>query len=183
MVNKGVKLFFKNFAVGGVFIIFLSLIFAIAGAVGIVGVANLGDIGTAIAAGDIAVILFAAFTLFAIGIIALVVFALSSKIGGIFGLKETQTHMPKKVKIVSILILGLLIIVILAALENFLTGLDENYGGFTIQGIIQAVQAGDAIMFFGNLIVIAVVGTIVLGAAAFFGKISTKAGSTGLNIK
>jgi len=180
MVNKGVKLFLKNFAVGGVFIIFLSIIFAIAGAIGIVGVANLGDIGTGIAEGDVGIILFAAFTLFAIGIMALIVFALSSKIGGIFGLKESSTHMPKKIKIVSVIILGLLIVVILGALENFLTGLDENYGGFTIQGIILAFEAGDFIAFFGNVVIIAIVGTIVLGAAAYFGKISSKGQSKGI---
>lgn len=180
MVNKAVKIFFKNFGVGLVFIVFLSLIFGVAGAIGIQGVANLNDIGSGIARGDVAIILFAAFSLFAIGISALIVFALSSRIGELFKLKESKTSMPKKIKIVSIILLGLLIVVFLGALESFLSGLDENYGGFTIQGMIAAFQAGDGIMFIANLVIIAVVGTIVIGAAGYFSKISSKAESKGL---
>ena len=178
--NQILRKFGKNFGVGIVFIIFLSLIFAIAGALGITAIANFSDIGGAIASGNIAVILFAAFTLFAVGIAALVTFALSSKIGGIFGLKETQTHMPKKLKIVTVLILGLLIVTILFALESFLRGLDENFGGFTIQGLVGAFQAGNVIVFVANLIIIAIVGTIVIGAAAFFSKLGKKAESKGI---
>lgn len=182
-IPKAVRLFFKNSILGVIFIIFLSIIFAIAGAIGIQGVANLGDVGGAIAEGNLAMILFAVFTLFAVGFIALIVLAVSSRVGGILGLKESPTHLPTKIKIVSVLILGLLIIVVLGAFEIFLTGLDENFGGFTIQGLIASFQAGNAINFIANLIVIAILGTIVLGAASYFGKISSKAGEKGLNIK
>jgi len=182
-IPNALRKFGRNFGLGVVFLIFLSIIFAIAGAIGIQGVANLTDIGTAIAQGDIAVILFAVFTLFAIGIVALIVFALSSRVGGIFGLKEKPTHLPTKIKIVSVLILGLLIIVVLGAFEAFLSGLDEGFGGFTIQGILASFQTGNAVVFIANLIVIAIVGTIVLGAASFFGRLSKKAGDKGLNVR
>jgi hypothetical protein len=177
------RIFLKNSLLGVIFLIFLSLIFAIAGIIGIQGVANLQAIGEAISEGNIAIILFAAFTLFAVGIIGLVVFAVSSRVGGIFGLKDKPTHMPTKIKIVSVLILGLLIVVILGAFEVFLTGLDENFGGFTIQGLVNSFQSGNAISFFGNLIVIAILGTIVLAAASYFGKIESKAGEKGINIR
>lgn len=182
-VPNAVRIFFKNFGLGVVFLVFLSIIFAIAAAIGIQGVANLQDIGGAIAQGNIGVILFAVFTIFAIGFVALIVFALSSRVGGVFGIKEKSTHLPTKIKIVSVLILGLLIVVVLGAFEAFLSGLDENFGGFTLQGLIASFQTGNAVSFIGNLIVIAIIGTIVLGAASFFGKLSAKAGSKGLNVK
>jgi hypothetical protein len=182
-VPNAVRIFFKNFGLGVVFLVFLSIIFAIAAAIGIQGVANLQDIGGAIAQGNIGVILFAVFTIFAIGFVALIVFALSSRVGGVFGIKEKQTHLPTKIKIVSVLILGLLIVVVLGAFEAFLSGLDQDFGGFTLQGLIASFQTGNAVSFIGNLIVIAIIGTIVLGAASFFGKLSAKAGSKGLNVK
>lgn len=176
--------FGKNFLAGVVFLIFLSLIFAIAGAVGIQSVANLGDIGAATAVGDVGMILFAIFSIFAIGIISLVVYAMSSRIGGALGLMEQKTSMPTKIKIVSVLILGLLLIAILGAFELFLTGLDQNYRGFSIQGLVESFTAGgNAITVIANIIIITVVGTIVLGAAGYFGKISAKAGEKGINWK
>ena len=180
-IPNALRVFGRNFGLGFIFLIFLSLIFVIAGAIGIQGVANLTDIGGAVAEGNIAVILFAVFTVFAIGAIALIVFALSSRVGGVFGLKEKQTQLPTKIKVVSVLILGLLIVVILGALESFLSGLDETFGGFTIQGLIASFQDGNIMTFLANLIVIAIVGTIVLAAASYFGKLSAKAGNKGLN--
>lgn len=184
MKYEVLRKFGKNFFVGVVFLIFLSLIFAIAGAIGIQSVANLGDIGAAIARGDLGMILFAIFSIFAIGIISLVVYAMSSKIGKVFGLTEQQTSMPTKIKIVSVIILGLLLIAILGAFELFLSGLDPNYGGFSIQGLVASFTAGGTVItFLANVVVITVVGTIVLGAAGYFGKISAKAGEKGLNIR
>ena len=180
MKYEALRKFGKNFTVGVVFLILLSLLFAIAGAIGIQSVANLGDIGAAIARGDIGMILFAVFSIFAIGIIALVVYAISSKIGKVYGLMEQKTSMPTKIKIVSVIILGLLLVAILGAFELFLTGLDPNYGGFSIQGLVVSLTI---VTFLANVVVIAVVGTIVLGAAGYFGKISAKAGEKGLNIR